>query len=262
MGVDYVQDRSCLVKQELGLNTLVSLLKSRAQAAVLLQKLEEKGEDPEHATIRRVVLYPSGPVEEEVGLAELLQAGGTLRPYESACDGCTANFRRKPFGCCGYLNYPISDPEERWLMGRLPESLHSAGGIYLRSALRDLQIDGAPVAGLRKDLFFQRAEPVVRQWNEAGDAFEANSNQILQFLLYSGGLTPLHAALACLFVGLIPHDIAAHAMQRIVNNPAAMQDYLAIDQDALAILEGTQLGMFFMGMMSATINSETLLIDA
>jgi len=262
MGVDYVQDRSCRVKEELGLETLVGLLKSRAQAARLQRQFEEKGEDPKGATIRRVVIYPSGPVEEKVSLDELMQAGAALKPLEPACDGCTANFRGSPFGCCGYLNYPISDPEERWLMARLPDSLSSAGGIYLNSALRELKIDGAPVARMRKDLFFERPEPVIRQWGSASDPFEVSSNQILQFLLYSGGLTPLHTALACLFVGLIPHDIAASDMQGIVSDPAAMQDYLVIDENALSVLETTQLGMFFMGMMSAAINSETLLIDA
>jgi len=51
-------------------------------------------------------------------------------------------------------------------------------------------------------------------------------------------------------------------MQRIVDNPNEMQDHLAIDSDALTVLEGTQLGMFLMAMMSAAINNETLLIDA
>jgi len=262
VGVDYVQDRDCGVKRALGADRLVGLLKSRGQAEMLRQKLLEAGEDPAGATIRRVVLYPSGPVEEEVDLAALMKAGETLAPFAPLCDGCTANFRERPFGCCGYLNYPISDPEERWLMARLPESLHSAGGIYLRSALRQLDIDGAPVARMRQDLYFQRKEPVIREWDESGDTLEVSSDQILQLVFYSGGLTPLHAALLCLFIGLIPHNIAAETMQRIVDNPNEMQDHLAIDSDALTVLEGTQLGMFLMAMMSAAINNETLLIDA
>jgi len=262
VGVDYVQDRDCRVKQQLGLDTLVNLLKSRAQAEALRAQFEEKGEDPESATITRVVLYPSGPVEEVVGMAELMKSAEALEPLAPLCDGCTANFRQTPFGCCGYINYPISDAEEQWLMARLPASLSSVGGIYLRSVLQELAIDGRMVATMRSDLYFERPEAVVRTWEVSGDVFEVSSDQVLQLLFYSGGLNPLHGALVCLFVGLIPHTIAADAMQTVVNNPAALQDYLAIDSDALSVLEGTQMGMFLMGMMSAAINLEELLIDA
>ena len=49
----------------------------------------------EMATIRRVVLYPSGPVEEEVRMADLMKAWPSWSP-SPLCEGCTANFREAP----------------------------------------------------------------------------------------------------------------------------------------------------------------------
>lgn len=264
MGVDYVQNRDCRVKRELGLDTLVCLIKSRTQAALLQAHFRERGEDPATANVKRIIQYPSGPVEENVGMAELLEAGAVLAPYEPVCAGCTANFQATPFGCCGYLNYPISAVEENWLMSRLPASADSVAGIYLRNVLRELEIDGGPVAGMRRrhGLYFERPETIVRTWAYAGGTAEVTSDQMLQLVFYSGGIGPAHAAFVCLFVGLIPHGVPGEVMQSILQSPNTMQDHFTIDQEALTILEETQLGVFLLGMMSAAINLETLLIDA
>lgn len=262
MGVDFVQDRDCRVKRELGLDRLVGLLKSRGQAAMLARKLEESGEDPEMATIRRVVLYPSGPVEEEVRMADLMKAGAVLEPFAPLCEGCTANFREAPFGCCGYLNYPISNAEEQWLMERLPRSTSCVAWIYLRAVLRELKIDGAPVARLRGELYFERDEPVVRTWDTGGEQIAVTSDQILHLLFYTGPVSPLQAVFVALFTGLVPHDITPEEMQAIVQDPPSMQHHLALPPDTVALLEDTQLGTFLMALMSAAINEEILLIDA
>lgn len=262
MGIDFIQDRDCRVKRELGLEALVGLQKSQTHAALLLKQFEDRGEDPAGASIRRVVLYPSGPVEEEVGLEELLKAGATLAPYAPLCEGCTANFREEPFGCCGYLNYPVSAAEEQWLMERLPARLDSNAGTYLRSVLREAGVDGSVVARMRNSLFFERKEALVRTWDIAGEAVEVSSDQILQFLFYAGAITPMHGVFLCLFLGFIPHDIGDRTMREVLRNPARLQDHLVLDQAALALLEKTQLGAFLLGMMSAVINGENLLLDA
>lgn len=262
MGVDYVQDRQCRVKEALGVETLVQLLKSRAQAASLVRQAEEKGTDPAGATVKRVVRYPGGPVEEDVPLADLLAAGETLAPYEPVCEACTANFQQAPFGCCGYLSYPISEAEEQWIMTRLPASPRSVAGIYLRNVLRELEIDGRPVAQMRETPFFERAAPVVRTWDGGSEPLAVSSNQLFQFLFFAGPIDPVHAVFACLFLGLIPHEIPPADLQAILRTPDAIQHHLAIDGQTLELLEETQLGQFLMGMMSAALHGETLLVNA
>lgn len=135
MGVDYVQGRSCRVKRDLGVDVLVSRLKARGQAALLVKRLARDGNDPMTETITRVVQYPSGPVAEQVSVGDLLKMGKTLEPYMPLCEGCTANFRQTDFGCCGFLNYPIARAEEEWLLSRLPADISSVAGVYLRSVL-------------------------------------------------------------------------------------------------------------------------------
>ena len=66
MGVDYVQSRNCKVKRDLGVDVLVSRIKARGQAAMLVERIRKGGQDPMTATITRVVQYPSGPVAEQV----------------------------------------------------------------------------------------------------------------------------------------------------------------------------------------------------
>lgn len=264
MGVDYIQNRSCRIKRELGLETLVTLLKSRAQAAILLAHFDARGENPLTATVKRIVQYSGGPVEESVDMADLLEADRKLRPYEAECEGCTANFKAAPFGCCGHLNYPISTAEERWLMARLPDAATSVAGIYLRNTLREMEIDGTLVTHMRSrgKSYFEGPDAIVRRWEGLEQPYTVTSDQMLQFLFYSGGVSPLHAALASLFVGLIPHNIAPDTMQAILRQPELLQDHLEIDAQMLEVLRETQLGMFLLAIMSTALNRETLLIDA
>lgn len=264
MGVDYVQSRNCKVKRELGVDVLVSRIKARGQAALLVQRIRDGGQDPMTATITRVVQYPSGPVAEQVTVASLLETGRSLDPYAPLCDGCTANFRQASFGCCGFLNYPIARAEEDWLMSRLPESMDSVAGVYLRNVFGELRIDGATVASIRerKGLYFEQCEAPTRQWSDGNSQHAVSSNQLIQFLFYSGPVTPSHAIFTCLFLGLLPHDIAPDTVQSILRNPAHLQDHLVIDSGALSMLQETQMGMFLMGVMSAALSLEILTIDA
>jgi hypothetical protein len=264
MGVDYVQGRTCRVKRELGVDVLVSRLKARGQAALLMKRLAANGEDPMTAKITRVVQYPNGPVAEEVTVGELLKTGQSLDPFRPLCEGCTANFRQADFGCCGFLNYPIARAEEEWLLSRLPADIRSPAGIFLRSVLEQLKIDGARVAAIRGrgGLYFEAQVPPTRRWPDADGEVVVSADQLIQFLFYSGGITPSHGALTCLFLGLLPHDIAPEAMRAILNRPATLQDHLTFDPAALSMLQETQMGMFLMGVMSAAINLEVLTIDA
>ncbi len=264
MGVDYVQSRNCKVKRDLGVDVLVSRIKARGQAAMLVERIRKGGQDPMTAMITRVVQYPSGPVAEQVTVESLLETGRSLDPYVPLCEGCTANFRQASFGCCGFLNYPIARAEEEWLMSRLPESMESVAGVYLRNVFGELKIDGATVASIRdhKGLYFEQCDAPTRQWSDGGEERTVSANQLIQFLFYSGPVTPSHAIFTCLFLGLLPPDIAPDAVQSMLRHPASLQDHLVIDSGALSMLQETQMGMFLMGVMSAAINLEILTIDA
>jgi hypothetical protein len=203
-------------------------------------------------------------VAEQVTVKELLQTGQTLDPYRPLCQGCTANFRQADFGCCGFMNYPIARAEEEWLLSRLPADISSAAGVYLRSVLKQLNIDGARVAAVRGQggLYFEQRKTPTRHWPNADGEVVITADQLIQFLFYSGGISPSHGALACLFLGLLPHDIPPDVMRAILNRPSTLQDHLTFDPAALSMLQETQMGMFLMGVMSAVINLEVLTIDA
>lgn len=262
MGVDYIQNRECPVKRGLGLDTLLARIKARGHAELLARRLRESGEDPATATVTRVVQYPSGPVMEEVSVAQLMEAGRSLKGYEHHCRDCTANFLEWPFGCCGYLNYPLAAAEEQWLLSRLPKRSTCTAGVYLRNVFRQLAIDGAPVAAMRKagPLYCENREAPRHVWAEG--AGEVSADELLHFTFFTGAIGPSHAALLCLFLGLLPHDLDPEIVQAILKDPPRLQDHLTIDAGLLAVLRETQMGMFLMGMMSAAINGEELLIDA
>lgn len=212
MGIDYVVDLDCSPKQALSIEKIIALIKSRNQIATIVEMARRDGDErpSEEITFTRMVMRPEGPTEQQVSVRTLLQQVGELEPHVQHCDGCEANLCERPFGCYGYISYPIPVAAEEWLMSLLPADLESSGGYILQSAVADFEYDGGMFLDMRpQDMFFESPTPVERTWA----SFALTSDQLLQMLFGLGGLQTGHCQMMCLILGMIqtedeePHSL-------------------------------------------------------
>jgi len=227
VGVDYVVDLSCAVKSDIRTDRLVGLIKGRSQANTVLELARRDGvqSSPAEIVFGRVRQLPGGTTYEDVSVQALLDEAAPPRDYEHYCAGCPANSRGEPFGCYGYLSYPISPAIEAWLLARLPESLNGVAGQLLRVAVRDFGYDGGRIRDMRRrgDTFFERNKPAQRTWRRGLTRWTLTSDQLLQMLIGRGNLNPEHCALLALYLGVIPHD----SPPEIVRDPIALRRAVA-----------------------------------
>jgi hypothetical protein len=210
MGVDYVVDLACPVKQDLSTKGLIAHVKDRNIARTMLAHARGKGDSRDPARmeeIGRARTTPEGTTIESVSLQALQESGDRLQPYEHQCATCPANVLRSPFGCYGYLPYPIPGAVEAWLMARLPENLDTPIGRLLRDAVVDLGYDGETTRDMRRaGIFFQRSSAVTRSWPMGFlRRWTLTSDQILQMLIGLGDLEPSHCRMVFLFLGRTSH---------------------------------------------------------
>ncbi len=262
MGVDYVVDLGCEPKDVLGTQEIVDLLKARSRAEYVRDMMRSQGDvrSLSEMTFETVVLRPEGPIREEVSVQALFDDAKALDPLASACEGCEARCTPRPFGCVGYVSYPVSAATEAWLLEQLPDRLDSSAGTMLESAVWDFDWDGSYTRHLRAqgDTFFENRASPRRTW---GEVFQITGDQIWQILFGLGHLSPAHSMMCALFVGLIPHEIAADALGGLSQDTALVAGHALrydIDHPDLQIAE---LRRFFRAMGLAAAMNTTVLID-
>lgn len=230
MGADLMVDYGCAVKDALGVEDLARLVKQRTQGQVMLDLVRERGDtrSPAEITFMHRSMGPNGVEDVEVNLQSLLDEVEVLKAHEPTCQGCPANYRVCPFGCWGYLNYPITGFEEAWLIARLPDSLETMAGKFLCKSIADFRFDGRPVRAMRGQggAFLERRKPVKRRWGGMFSGRTIDSNQLLHMMLFVGAIQPSHGALLCLFFGLGPHDLPPAEIADLMSVPARRETVL------------------------------------
>lgn len=208
MGADLVVNWSCRAKAALGdgdvsrgTARMLALLKmrQRAEAAIALSP----DVPPEDVEFTVLVMGPSGPQEQRVKARVLLEQARALDAHEAGCAQCPANVSGRPFGCAGYVRYPISAETEGALLDALEPAETFGGDLFLR-ALRDFGYDGAPMAQWRqRGLLAEDGERTRAMTPEV----TASSAMILQALLTVGThLEATHALLVLMWLGRLAID--------------------------------------------------------
>lgn len=262
MGVDYVVDLECGPKDALGVQTIVDLLKARDRAEYMRDMMRANGDTrpPSEMTFETVVIRPEGPVHEEVSVQSLYERAKALDAHAPDCDGCPARCVPEPFGCAGYVSYPVAGTTEAWLLEQLPAELDSAAGTMLASAFRDFAWDGSFTKHLREqgDTFFEERAPGVRRW---GAELTVTSDQIWQMLFGLGHLSPSHSLMCALFVGLVPHRTTPEGLAQISRDTARVAGHALRYDVAHEDFQIAELGRFFRAMGLAAALNVSLLID-
>jgi hypothetical protein len=225
MGIDYVADWDCAPKQALGVAGIVQRLKARTSAEQALAVARQNGDQrpPSEIGVRAAVMRPTGMEERSVTLQLLFDEAAVLDGYRSHCEGCPANALGRPFGCCGYIAYPIAAATERWLMSLLPEDIATTAGVLLLHAVADHGWDGSYAAELRRQqgIFFESREPLWQRWEpERVDGPALSSDVVFDMLFGVGPLNPAHSRMVALFLGLVPHTVLPADLGALMEEPA------------------------------------------
>ncbi|HET6249047.1 MAG TPA: hypothetical protein VFE47_15220 [Tepidisphaeraceae bacterium] len=223
MGVDFALDYGCPVKDQLSMEGLVRLVKTRDRAATILAMVRRDGntKPPSEILITQRVQRPNGVQEDQaVSIQSMIDQAAALEGLAHHCQDCSANLAMKPFTCYGSIRYPIRLRTEQWLLSLLPEDINCTAGIILQKYIKDFRYDGGDILKLRQNpTFFEDRTGPTRTWKSKGflgrlsTAFSLTSSQLLQMLFCVGALQPPHCTMLCLFLGLIPHDTPADQLQ-------------------------------------------------
>ncbi|HIE52295.1 MAG TPA: hypothetical protein EYP85_11100 [Armatimonadetes bacterium] len=205
MGVDYVINFNCAPKRALGTEQILGLLKDRARARAVREfyRRQTGEEAPDDLTFLFRLTTPEGVQEVPLTLADLEARTVVLNEHETACRGCPANLRHRPFGCFGYLDYPLSQAGEEWLMSCLPDDWGSGEAQLLRTYLQGFQVTGAYAQRLRASgqMFFEAPAPVVREWEGKEGPVTITSDQIFDVLFGREAFHPSYALVFCVIFG-------------------------------------------------------------
>ncbi|HHG85449.1 MAG TPA: hypothetical protein ENJ82_11945 [Bacteroidetes bacterium] len=209
MAIDYIINRACSVKETLGADGIVHLIKSRTRGRTLLRMLMDDGRSQEDALSTTVEMQTSeadGEVSKrQMAVGQMLKEGALLDDYADQCKDCPVNLLES-YGCYQSVNYPLSGKAERWL-ARLAESAVAAGlpDSILISFILDKEISGEHFGKLRQKLgekYLELTTPleiVVKK--KLLKKITINTDQILDMFFAVGEMQPAHQQFLHFFSG-------------------------------------------------------------
>lgn len=257
MAIDYFIRYSCKVQDSASVHDLLRMQRARNRANASIAAMSGRAglgsgvQELERAASLQA-LGGSGLGMRKLEIADLIAKAAPLDSLSRHCNGCPANLRGTAFGCGGAIQYPISRDAEQWLVSRLPDDLRSERGQFFLLAVQDLGFNGAGIdAGRSERLVFASNTPVLRRWGGffSREKTWISSSQVLHMLIGAGNLSPIHARLACWFLGFL--DAGAKHEHR--------PDNLPIASDSQGVI---QFKIFLAAAAFAGANGYHLLIDA
>lgn len=210
MGADYILDRSCEPKLFLGggdvmagTTRMLAMLKAKSRAEAIGHMMAQSGQDPATASVTVVVMGPDGPQERAVTVAEMSSQAAPLQALAPHCSSCSACAMAATFGCFGYMNYPLTETVERWIVARM-QSADTLGGFLLLKAIEDFGYDGRAMNSWRQreDLMSLPNALAATVGNQ-----RVSTDQLLQAILHVGSeLGPAHSVGVLLWLGGLKFD--------------------------------------------------------
>lgn len=268
MGIDYVIERSCPVRDALGAQRLVQMVKLRNQARAAIAHQESRGESKpaNEIKIRSVLQTPEGKTVRETNAQELLDEAAPLLPLETHCHGCSANVEESPFGCFGSIAYPIRIESEEAMLALLPSALDCTAGQFLRSALADFHMDGTRVATLRghNGRYFEGPETRARHWTGWWTKYAVDFNQLFELIFTGGKIAPAHGFVLCVILGVVDQRLDAREIVGLMHDADRKREVLMAGTVPLTETEerASQFAAFLEAVRRAAAQDDTLSIDA
>ncbi|MCY3780579.1 MAG: hypothetical protein OXG78_09750 [Chloroflexi bacterium] len=236
MAIDYIIAYDCKPKQALSTAGILERLKERERAREVIEWFRSAGDDrpPDQMGFEFSQSTPQTSGEKQlIVVQDLLDHAAVLDDYAETCRGCPANVTGSPYGCIGFINYPISALAETWLLERLPVPDEPVVWLLLRQGIRTLGYDGSSVktlraadgnAGGKGRTYFELPNAPQRRLGE----LQVDSDQILEMVFGVGDLIiPNHAGILLLFFNVIERDLEAEVIQEISSFDFAARETVA-----------------------------------
>lgn len=228
MAIDYVIDYACAPKEALTTEGIIERLKARERANTVIRLFRENGDQRPPSEMGFEFTRTNADGEEEtrvIVVQEMLDSAAELDPLADTCAGCPANVSGQPFGCTGFIEYPITAAGERWLLDQLPGIDQPLVWLLLRQGVQEMGYDGAPVRPLRANpTYFEERRVAGRDLVE----FVMTADQVFEMLFLLGDIQPAHAGVLLLLFGAIPREVEAAQVVQIMNR-ALNADEIARD---------------------------------
>lgn len=220
MAIDYTIEYDCAPRRELTTDGILERLKGEERAQTIISLFRKNGDQrpPSQMGFEFTRSTPEGDEETRVIIVQdLLDEAEQLKPLAHHCQGCPANISGNPFGCVGFIQYPISLKAEEWLMDRLPVPDEPLIWLLLRQGVEEFKYDGSSVQPLRAadKTYFEEDRVLHRRLGE----FSIDANQLFEMIFGVGNVLPNHGALLLLFLHAIPRDMDAQAIMNIAPAP-------------------------------------------
>jgi len=115
MGVDYLIDHPCKVKEMLSGDRMITMIKQRNRGLTIVNLMATDGM-PEADALNSMIKVQSadGTHQEMRKVSEVLQETDCLSELQVHCKSCPAS-KGEPFGCYRWISYPLSSKAEAWL---------------------------------------------------------------------------------------------------------------------------------------------------
>lgn len=232
MGIDYVIHHTCDPKAYFSTEGILERLKARDRANAVIRRYRDQGEAHRPDQIDFEILRRAADgseVTERVNAAALIEQGEELDRWGNHCTDCPANRLGTPFGCVGYINYPISNAAEIWLLQRLPNPETSLlPYLMMDRGMKLLGYTGEHARHLRDQvgIYFENPDTLGRKYHET---FMMTADQVFEMMFMVGPIQPSHAAmLLILFEGIERDNLDADDIVRLSSTTAERTPDFAI----------------------------------
>lgn len=216
MAIDYAIQYDCAPRRELGDDDLLELLKEQERANLIIRMYRESGDQRPPSEMGYEFTRQTPEAQPETRLIvvqDVLDRVEVLNTLAHHCRGCPANRASRPYGCTGFIQYPLSVAGEAWLLNQLPTPADPLVWLLLKQGIDNFMYDGQDIAALRagSDTYFETQTALVRGLGE----FSVNANQVFEMIFTVGDIQPNHAGVLLLFFHAIPRDLEADRIMGI-----------------------------------------------
>lgn len=224
MAIDYIIEYECEPKRQLTAEGILQRIKEKDRAETVIEWFRAAGDD---RPLDEMGFEFSRSTPEDNGdkqlivVQDLLDHAAALHTLEHHCRNCPANRGGSPFGCMGFVEYPISAQAETWLLDRLPVPDEPLVWLLLKQGIQRLGYDGTSVKTLRDlDILSDDAERTYFQLPAAPQRrlgeLQVSGDQALEMIFGVGEqIIPNHAGILLLFFHAIGRDLEAEDIQEI-----------------------------------------------
>jgi hypothetical protein len=266
MAIDYIIDLDCIPKQAMTTEGILDRLKGRERAHAIINLFRESGDPrpPSEMGFEFTRRTPEGEEETRIIIVQdLLDDAEALSSLESHCVGCPANRTGSPFGCMNFIQYPITEQAENWLLDQLPVPDEPLVWLLVRQVIKEFKYDGSTVREWRdaEGIFFESPNVIGRRLGE----LNVDSNQMFEVLFGRRPyIIPRQAVLLLMFLKAIDRDLEADEIRELDPAPANVEDVYPLilmdsPEDDATI---SQLKAFLRALYTAWALNVNLLVDA